>query len=364
MKINRKKLLEDLEMALPGVVTGQVSYNGSDCFYFKNGIVSSFSGYVAVHVTLQEDPGITGTLPAVDLCKILKKIPSESVSLSVHKDSCIIEYTNNSGGKGKVTMAMKATDTVFIYMEEKLNMKEEISSPLPDNFTNLLRNLYINDTGKGYAGIVISDGIMWSINGTVICRGEVAQNMPDMYIGVNELKVILKIPQIDNYSVSSEFLRLQAGKIMYSIKLRDVSSCRMEIFTNTWGRSSSEDVFELPDSKHVLPLIERAVVFASKYNDTKKPYFILKVENNSLTISSDKSSGNFSETVDYDSPVDFEVKISEDLLYKVFNRSGTITIFGASDRIIFENHEKDFIIKSVGTKVGDYLLAPKGTNNE
>ena len=87
MVINRKELLENLKMAMPGIETGTAKLQGADTFVFKDGKIFTYNDTISVSVPINQtdliEENIEGAVSAEEFYNIISKLPVEEIKFAV-----------------------------------------------------------------------------------------------------------------------------------------------------------------------------------------------------------------------------------------------------------------------------------------
>jgi len=126
MKINREKLLGQLESILPGLSTREI-IEQSSCFVFQNKVVMTYNDEVAC--TQESCLPVTGAIPATPLISILRKLKEEELEITIDKKELLIK-----GNRKKAGIRMDADILLPINLVEKPKKWKD----LPDDFANAI----------------------------------------------------------------------------------------------------------------------------------------------------------------------------------------------------------------------------------
>ncbi len=88
MKVERIKLLEQLELVIPGLSAREITEQSS-CFIFQNGKVITFNDEISC--TTSVEVSVEGAVPARPLLGILQKIPNDYVDIKMEDEKLIIK---------------------------------------------------------------------------------------------------------------------------------------------------------------------------------------------------------------------------------------------------------------------------------
>jgi len=126
MRINREKLLEQLESILPGLSTREI-IEQSSCFIFQNKKVMTYNDEIAC--TQKSCLPIEGAITAMPLVSILRKLKEGVLEITIDKEELLIK-----GKRKKAGIRMDADILLPIDSVEKPKKWKG----LPDDFTNAI----------------------------------------------------------------------------------------------------------------------------------------------------------------------------------------------------------------------------------
>jgi len=126
MRVNREKLLGQLESILPGLSTREI-IEQSSCFVFQKGIVMTYNDEVAC--TQESCLPIEGAVVAMPLVSILRKLKEDELEITTNKEELLIKGKRKKVGIRMDVDILLPTDSV----EKPKKWKE-----LPEDFTSAI----------------------------------------------------------------------------------------------------------------------------------------------------------------------------------------------------------------------------------
>lgn len=282
MKVNRKKFLEELTSVSYGLTTHEV-IEQSNCFIFKNGMVTTFDG--EVYATRKTDLGIEAAIPAQDLLKMLQRMTEEEVEVTLEDNEFIV-----SGKRKKAGIRIH---------EEILSPIDRIPTPkrmkpAQENFSNYLlqvSRICGNDHSNPKTTYVhITSDRLEATDSYRLCRY-------DMETGIEEdillpAQALLRLGAKNISKVSANISRVASGEGWYHIKL---GKTRISICCggfDYFSKKSLDAILDIQGEKIDFPkgldeALDRASVMdsASGMNEGEVK---IKIEKNKFSIRTEK----------------------------------------------------------------------------
>jgi len=124
MRVNREKLLEQLESVLPGLSTREI-IEQSSCFVFRDKVVMTYNDEIAC--TQKSCLRIEGAVTAMPFVSILRKLKEDTLEITTNKKELLIKGKRKKAGIRMDTDILLPTDSVE---------KPKKWRTLPDDFAN------------------------------------------------------------------------------------------------------------------------------------------------------------------------------------------------------------------------------------
>lgn len=306
MTIQKNKLLESLKLAMPGIETGNTVLQGSDSFVFHNGKIFSYNDSISVSVPIEQagmiEEEIEGAVRAEEFFKIISKFPGEEISFVTSEGSWILKC-----GKAKATLTLQNFDyeTRLKGIEPKENEWVEIN----DEFISAIGSCKMTSNKTPIAGIYVSgkevfssDG--WQINSYIMDKCK----MPCFWISDNSVNEIIKLRKLNGVQSQGSWIHFKSEEgIIFSIKtLQSESYPINKIKSMIDVNNPKDDDLHGTFPKELFNAIDRAVSFSIDISE--KSAVRLVISKDKIEVSSERSSGKYSEKVSWDTPMedDFE----------------------------------------------------------
>lgn len=301
MTLNRNSFLEYLRKSLFGIKRKMDSrmLTGSDCFFFNDGFLYSFSGNVMVTIKVGEEfKELNGIIQAQDFYAIISKFKEETIDIEVME-----KIWNLKCGKAKAEIPLmdyKSTLEYFIKQNVLLLNKKEISGNLEED----IKFCYIKDNNlTSMSGIYIDNDSIYSCDTKVFIWKKLNYEIDSFWMDNTMISELLKFGGI-------KFIYLEKTWIhFYSSENECISFPRLLDKTYPVDSLKSKlkslmckeekDIFGVL-SKDLLNIIDRASILGSSVAiSSNKEDIIVKLhfERNMITVFSEKSTGKYEESI-------------------------------------------------------------------
>jgi len=127
MKTNREKLLEQIEMVLPGISQREI-IEQSSCVIFKDNRITTYNDEVSCSSKSCLD--IECAVPAMPLVSLLRKLPEETLSIEIKEGELFIKGKSRRSG-------IKIEQEILLPIDSVEKPKKW--KPLPDDFTEAIK---------------------------------------------------------------------------------------------------------------------------------------------------------------------------------------------------------------------------------
>ena len=340
MKINRKKLLEALNIVSPGLSDKETNVDQVTTFAFFKDRIVTYNNEVSISHPIQGIKGLEGAIEAKILYPLLEKISAEEIELIRNKNSEI------------VIKAGKMRSGLALQREIKLPLKEEIGDKgewmeAPINLLEAL-SFVIFSAGKGLdspvlAGIhVSSKGFVEASDGYRIARYELKGDLGANTFVIPEKNVSALI-KMQNVTHIAEGI----GWIHFKTEEGTVFSSR--IFEEPFPNTSSW--MKVNGNKLVLPegiddVLDRAMVFASRKTFSDEEV-LLSLEEGKFSIVAECDIAWFEEEVEaeYEGQESFSIRIAPAFLKDILKRTSLCFLETNKIKFIGEGWEYMSLLK-------------------
>lgn len=290
MNIEREELLAKLKRCLPGVENGNSMFAGADCFIFRDDTLLTYNNYMAVSVPLKT--GLSCAVPATPFFKTVSAFKAGEITL---------EFAEN-----KLKLTCGRAKAEFAVIEEHIYerfLKIMPSLPdwkdLPANFNGIVKSGILKSMPSNtLEGVFFQDNNMLSTNQVIIVNVDLGMKMERIWLNNSTAKEISKLPILEKYCTNSSWVHFKAGDITFScLKLLDenypdaILLKNFDTFIEKEGAVNGTFPAELGD------VLKRAAIFAEERADGAHEVKCA-IEGTTMTVSSARTIGTFSETVE------------------------------------------------------------------
>lgn len=188
MNIAKENLLAVLRKCLPGVEKGGSLIEGADTVVFAGNFAHTFNDRIAVTAPVEGQEGgqLSGAVKALDLFKLVSKMPALVLSVEVGPEA----WQFSAGrSKGKLTL-LKSVAAERI---SAMGLDGVEWEPLPGNFAQGV-NLCTLKTNSPFRGIFTDGSEMLSTDNMRMCLFGMDKPMPQMWIDTLALSEMFKLP--------------------------------------------------------------------------------------------------------------------------------------------------------------------------
>lgn len=298
MKINKKELLEALEIVKPALANKETDISQSTSFAFLDGHVVTYNDEISLSHPLKNAP-VTGAVKAEELYQLLSKTKKDEIEVDVQEKE--IQFRS---GRSKAGLVLQAEVTMPLE-----NVKERSDwVKLPENIHSDF--LFAAQTcSKEMARPVLTcvhinpEGYIESSDGYSISRIERKVDIDTpVLIPASSVREAAKIKPIN--------IALGDGWVHFQAATGTVLSCR--VFEDKYpaiGHLMEVEGLELTFPKNTLEVLERAAVFAKRDHYVEESIAV-KLMPKRMFIRSESDSGWFEEALNlkYDGePREFSV---------------------------------------------------------
>ena len=288
MIIKREELLEKLKKCLPGVEKGASTFQGANCYVFKQDRIITFNDFISVSLPLESE--MTCAVPALDFYKVLNSFKAKDVELTLTDFNLLARC-----GKAIVSVPL---------MEERIMSRfsaifpEEIEwHPLPASFKNALSLGHLKTGNSQISGPFIDGDKLVSTDQIVIVEVDVFPSMERCWLSNKMVSELCKFPNLSHYAMNASWMHFKNDDMMFSCrKLRDDNYPKDNVMNMLKSFEKAELVCSGVLTEEVLQALQSATVFAEEKDAVYMVDFVLSM--GSLAISSKKATGSFSQEIE------------------------------------------------------------------
>lgn len=290
MKINRSKLIDDLNKVLPGIGTGTTIMEGADSVIFSNGNIYSYNSAISVITKESEERGLNGIVKAEDFYKCISSLPSEEIEITPEES-----VWNISDGDINVTMNLLPKNSIYDRFQQ-LKLGEDWITIDGADFNLALVNCSIPSNSTEFAGVYIDGNLMYSTNQWVINKFSLKNEYPKMWISLDCMKELLKWKDFNAVQYDKQWIHFRTeNETIFSIRTMNVEKYPIEkistVIDNVKDKPTYTDI-ELTDEFY------KAVKRASAFSNELDEHEIIKVSfGPEVSVTSSRVSGSYKESV-------------------------------------------------------------------
>ena len=305
MKLERKVLLNNLRLAMPGIESGNAVLQGSDSFIFHDGKLFTYNDSMAVLVPMDSiglvDENIEGAVHAKELYNVVSKFTNDEITFTVKDEKT---WTIKCG-RAKVELTLLDFD--FKSRLEGVAPSDEKWIELPDGFTNALAVCKMQSNKSSLAGIYIRDTNVVSTDSYQINVCEIGRDLPKFWISDNSASELLKLEGLKEIQVGRNWVHFKTkDEVIFSAKTLNNADYPYEKVMSLMDSASPKDeTFHATFPKELFPAVERANNFSLSLLDQSVVRLVLS--NEGIEVSSERNSGNYVENVLWDTPLEEEI---------------------------------------------------------
>jgi hypothetical protein len=306
MNINRAELLQALKRAMPGIDKGSSTLEGADTFIFHEGWIHSFNDNISISIafpiTNKAGENISGILKAKEFYDLLNRYQDENIKLIPKNDMWVISNKNS-------TAELTLLENNLIERIQGIKPSKLKWSSIPELFIEGISICKFSSNRSSISGIYV-------INDKVYSTDEIRINMFTLdssiencfWINDNAAGELIKLNNPKKYSISESWVhfKTEEGDIFSCKRLSQENYPIKQIETLIFNHS-----YEKGDITNSLPAtlldgINRASAFSINVEsfETVK----LTFNNEGIDIFSKRTSGKYTEKVEWEKPLKREIK--------------------------------------------------------
>lgn len=307
MIIQKKELLENLRIAMPGIETGSATSQGGDLFVFYDGKIFTYNDSISVTVPIQSEglleEGIEGCVRAEEFFKVISKFPSDEIKFSVTENKTWLLKC----GKAKAEMTLLDFD----YSSRVKNIAPEDDSwcNLDDDFVTGIGSCKMSGNKTELAGVYVEDDSVVSTDGNQMNYYKLKETkLPKFWISDNSVNELLKLKKLVAMQVQGTWVHFKSEDgILFSVKTLQAESFPYnQVKTIIDTSDASKAILHAKFPKELFNAIDRAVSFSMDISEHSAIRLLISKEK--LEVSSERSAGKYNEKVAWDEEIktDFE----------------------------------------------------------
>lgn len=267
MRIHRETFLGLLDKAMVAVNKDGLM---SDAFLFMNKSIHSYNCKMVVSIELPFE-FITEKfcVKAMELYKLIKKIPDEKIGMELMENKLQIRAKNIKAGLR--LLEDNFSDKILSLQETNYEWKD-----CPNNLYRGIGMCFMPDNLFFFNGVYIKGNEMISINGRMCSLFQLNNTMNEFWLSDDSIKALLKIfrDKIGQYSDGKSWISFRQYNVTFSCE-KKCDAYQFDKFKglfNKYKRKENDIAGTLPDSLN--DVLDRASLFSTEKN--KALNFILK----------------------------------------------------------------------------------------
>lgn len=335
MKLNRVKLINDLNKVMPGISTGTVVLEGADTIVFSKGHIYSYNSAISVDVKMSEEIELQGVVKGEDFYNCLTKLPNDEIELEVVDNTWHLK-----DGKINVKITLLSVNNIF----------ERFESLAPNNtwididgveFNKALKVCNMPKNSSRYAGVYVNGTEFLSTDGYVMNKYTVKENYPLFWINNNAVSELLKWDSFTAVEMNKTWLQFKSVEgTIFSVKTLDTSAFPSERVSKVLEDvANTPATFESEFTDDFYKAIDRAAAFSGESDDHEVVSFNIGKEGS--VVKSERTSGAYEEVIEeIKSDTEFEMLLDIQMIrdsaplftkFKLLQRAESINILLIQD---------------------------------
>ena len=293
MKLNRLKLVNDINKVLPGISTGNVTLEGADTIVFRNGHLYSYNSAVSVDVENSQEMELKGIMKALDFYNCLAKLPGDESEIEAEGS----ERWVVKSGKIKVKVNLLPLSNICERFDN-LVPQDGAWKPLDGaEFQKALKVCNMPRNSSKFAGVYGKEGVLLSTDAYVINKYEIGSEIPEFWISNSAVAELVKWSNFTAVQMNKMWLQLKSSDgTVFSVRCLNLASFPFErinsVAVSVPGKTpilSSEFTDDFYGS------VNRASVFSGDHEG--HPIIDMTIGPDGAVISGSRDSGEYEETV-------------------------------------------------------------------
>lgn len=292
MKINKLKLINDLNKVLPGISTGTVTLEGADTVVFSKGHIYSYNSAISVDVKESEETGLTGVVKGLDFYNCLTKLPSDEIEIEIANGAW-----NFIDGKIKVKINLLPEGNIF----------ERFDSLAPNNhwieidgkdFQNALKVCNMPKNSSKFAGIYGTGNTFLSTDSFIMNRYTTKHQYPVFWIDNNSVAELMKWDNFTHVEMNKMWLQFKSvDETVFSVRTLATEGFPIERINEVLENSiQTVPEFESEFSSEFYDAINRAATFSGESDKHEVVNF--DITSTGSKVSSERVSGAYEEVIE------------------------------------------------------------------
>ena len=305
MTLERKVLLDNLKLAMPGIESGNVVLQGSDSFVFHDGKLFTYNDLIAVLVPMDSiglvDSDIEGAVHAKEFYNVVSKFSGDEITLTQNDKSWELKC-----GRAKANLTLLDFD--FKTRLDGVTPDDNAWVDLDDNFMEGLAICKMNGNKSSFAGVYVNGNDILSTDSYQINLFTTKNLMPKFWIDDSRVNELLKIKNFKKVQTSKTWVHFKnEDGVVFSLKtLNDANYPYNKVRNIITNANPSDDDFHATFPSALFKSVDIADSFAMDIVDQKVVRLVLT--NDGIEVSSEKNSGSYVDLVPWEKPLEKSIE--------------------------------------------------------
>jgi hypothetical protein len=306
MNINRVELLNVLKKAMPGIDKGSSTLEGADTFIFHEGWIHTFNDNISISVpfpiTNKAGESISGILKAKEFYDLLNRYQDETIKLIPKNDMWIIQNKNS-------TAELTLLENNLIERIQGIKPSKLKWNAVPELFIEGISICKFSSNRSSISGIFIKDTIIYSTDEIRVNKFTLDISIDNCFwINDSAASELIKLNNPKKFSISESWVhfKTEEGSVFSCKRLAQDKYPITQIETLVEKHS-----YEKGDVSNTLPAaLLDAVNRASAFSINLESFETVKLTftNDGIDIYSKRTSGKYTEKVEWEKPLKKEIK--------------------------------------------------------
>lgn len=310
MKINKIKLIKDVEKVLPGISSGDVVLEGADTAVFKNNHIYSYNSAISVDVANSQQMDLQGVVKGKDFYNCLVKLPNDEIDISAEGEHWVIR-----SDKIKVKINLLPSAQIHERFDSLVPVDSAWSKIDGKKFQEVLKICSMPKNNSKFAGLCHKVGTFISTDSYIINACKTGDAFPDFWIAKDAVSELLKWDNFDAVQMNKMWLQFKSSdETVFSVRCLDLDLFPFDkvegvLKSNLEADASLTSTF----SKAFYESVNRASIFSGESDGHST--VTLKIGQDGTSVLSKRLSGEYEEFVnDITSEKPFELVLDVSML--------------------------------------------------
>lgn len=291
MKLNKLKLISDIEKVLPGIASGNVVLENADTIVFQNNHIYSYNSAISVDVAASEENNLEAVVKGEDFYNCLTKLPGDEIDIDPTESSWNIQ-------NGKIKVKINLLPFTKIH--------ERFSSLMPtENWTDIdgadfqkaLKVCNMPKNSSKFAGVYCRKNTFLSTDSYVINTYTAKNEYPEFWIPNSAVSELLKWDNFEKVQLNKMWLQFESSEgTVFSVRCLNIEQFPFERVQGVLNHTvNAETALESSFTKEFYAAATRASIFSGESEGHST--ITVKIDSNGANVSSKRKSGEYEELI-------------------------------------------------------------------